>query len=251
MKKNMKTVVKYIITPLIVLSLLFGTVAAASYNPNVDYMELMIKAAIAGDHKALEEAARLRNEKIKGENMKWAPVSAQELMDTFEYRVGFSLHTDYMAQIVSAVYSGDYNSGVNAAKKRNIKISYLGMGYRKFTYDEFVLLAKVIQTEAGSSWLPMDWKMAVGEVVLNRVDSSKFPNTIYDVVYQRGQYAGKSGYNGMVLRDSCIQATVNLMNCQRVFGDPSVLFQGKSVQGRGIARTFYDSTLGNEYFCYG
>lgn len=251
MKKNMKTVVKYIITPLIALSLLFGTVAAASYDPKVDYMELMIKAAIAGDQDALEDAAQLRNEKIKGENMSWTPVSSQELLDTFESRVGFSLDTDYMAQMVSAVYSGDYNSGVDAAKKRNIKISYLGMGYQKFTYDEFVLLAKVIQTEAGSSWLSMDWKMAVGEVVLNRVASSKFPNTIYDVVYQPGQYAGKSGYNGMILRDSCIRAAVNLMNGQRVFGDPSVLYQGKSVQGRGVARTFHDSVLGNEYFCYG
>ena len=251
MKKNMKTVVKYIITPLIALSLLFGTAAAASYDPNVDYMELMIKAAIARDYKALEEAARLRNEKIKGENMSWTPVSAAELLETFEYRVGFSLDADYMAEMVAAVYSGDYNAGVEAAKKRNIKISYLGLGYQKFTFDDFVLLAKVIQNEAGSDWLPMEWRMGVGEVVLNRVASPAFPNTIYDVVYEPKQYADKQNYNGMVLYSYCIDAAVRLMNGERVFNDPSVLYQANFKQGYGVAMHLYHPLSGSTYFCYG
>lgn len=153
------------------------------YDPNVDYMELMIIAAIKGNQQDLEEAARLRDLKIAGENMEYKPVSPQELIDTFEERVGFSLGTDYMSKMRDAYFSGNYNAGCEAARKRNIKISYLGLNYMRYSYDEFVLLSKVICCEAGSDWLPMEWKMAVGEVVLNRVAHRAFPNTIYDVVY--------------------------------------------------------------------
>jgi len=153
------------------------------YDPSINYMEQMIVAAIKGNQADLEEAARLRDLKITGENMKYEPVSAQELIDTFEERVGFSLSTNYMSKMRAAYFSDDYNAGCEAARKRNIKISYLGLNYMRYSYDELILLSKVICCEAGSSWLPIEWKMAVGEVVLNRVAHSSFPNSIYDVVY--------------------------------------------------------------------
>lgn len=165
--------------------MLMSCVVAANkeYDSNIDYMDLMITAAIKGNQADLEEAARLRDLKIAGENMSYKPVSPQELIDTFEERVGFSLSTDYMSKMCDAYFSGDYNAGCEAARKRNIKISYLGLNYMKYSYDEFILLSKVICSEAGSSWLPIDWKMAVGEVVLNRVAHPAFPNTIYNVIF--------------------------------------------------------------------
>lgn len=251
MKKNIKTVVKYIITPLIALSLFFGTAfAAVSYDPDTDYMKLMIQAAIKGDQDALDKAVACRNAKIEGEGLSYDPVSAKELIKTFESRVGFSLSTDYMTIMKNAALSGDYTAGREAAQKRNIKISYLDMSYAKWGFDDFVLLCKVIQNEAGSDWLPMDWKMAVGEVLLNRVASSKFPNTLYDCVYQPKQYANKGAYNGMVLRNGNVAAAVNLLNGKRYFYDPNVLFQAKGIQGP-VAKAFYDPYLGTEYFCYG
>ena len=56
-------------------------------------------------------------------------------------------------------------------------------------YDDLVLLAQVIHTEAGSAWLPDEWRLAVGEVVLNRVASPEFPDTLEEVVFQPGQYS--------------------------------------------------------------
>lgn len=49
------------------------------------------------------------------------------------------------------------------------------------------LLANIIYCEAGGE--PYEGKLAVGAVVINRVLSTKFPNTIVGVVYQRGQFA--------------------------------------------------------------
>jgi len=51
---------------------------------------------------------------------------------------------------------------------------------------EIDLLARIVRAEAQSE--PFEGKVAVASVVLNRVDSPKFPNTIRDVIYQRGQF---------------------------------------------------------------
>ena len=51
---------------------------------------------------------------------------------------------------------------------------------------EVNLLARLVQAEAESE--PYTGKVAVAEVVLNRVKSSQFPNSIESVIYQKGQF---------------------------------------------------------------
>lgn len=48
------------------------------------------------------------------------------------------------------------------------------------------LLARLVRAEAESE--PFAGKVAVAQVVLNRVDSSKFPNSIRGVIYAPGQF---------------------------------------------------------------
>lgn len=58
--------------------------------------------------------------------------------------------------------------------------------------DELTLLAAIIQCEAGGE--KYEGQVAVGAVVMNRVKSSRFPNTIKGVIYQKGQFSPvKSG----------------------------------------------------------
>lgn len=52
--------------------------------------------------------------------------------------------------------------------------------------DDRTLLASIIYCEAGSE--PYEGKVAVGAVILNRVRSGRFPNTIRGVIYQKGQF---------------------------------------------------------------
>ncbi len=56
-------------------------------------------------------------------------------------------------------------------------------------YDENSLfwLSRVIYLESGNQ--PLEGKMAVGNVVLNRVSSSSFPNTIVGVLSQKNQFS--------------------------------------------------------------
>jgi spore germination cell wall hydrolase CwlJ-like protein len=61
-----------------------------------------------------------------------------------------------------------------------------GRGKQRISDDELYLLAKIIECEARDE--PFDGKLAVGLVVLNRVRSPKFPNTIEGVIFQKGQF---------------------------------------------------------------
>ena len=55
-----------------------------------------------------------------------------------------------------------------------------------YTQDELKLLACLVHAEAGNQCY--EGKLAVANVVLNRVKTSKYPNSINDVIYQPGQF---------------------------------------------------------------
>ena len=56
----------------------------------------------------------------------------------------------------------------------------------KYTYDDLMFLARVIYAESrGESFRG---QVAVGSVILNRVDDGEFPDTIREVIVQEGQF---------------------------------------------------------------
>lgn len=80
---------------------------------------------------------------------------------------------------------------------------------------ELYLLAAIIQCESEGE--PYAGKLAVGSVVMNRVKSSKFPNTITEVIYQKKQFSpvasGRLSYRLSVgVNDTCMQAAVEVLN---------------------------------------
>lgn len=66
-------------------------------------------------------------------------------------------------------------------------------------YDK-ELLALVIYQEAGADYCSDDTRRMVGEVVLNRVADSRFPDTIEEVLLQKQQY-GRLYWTGLVWSD--------------------------------------------------
>ena len=82
------------------------------------------------------------------------------------------------------------------------------------------LLAALIYCEAGNQ--PMEGKIAVGQVVMNRVASGSFANTIHDVIYESGQftpaYSGQlAGVIGSAPSD-CYDAALAAMNGEGTVG---------------------------------
>ena len=160
--------------------------------------------------------------------------------------------TDYGERMIECALALDRERGVLYERLRNAKIDALGLDARYIAYDDLVLLAQVIHTEAGSAWLPDEWRLAVGEVVLNRVASPEFPDTLEEVVFQPGQYsaASRSWFEALIPFRSCLEAALRLLNGERVLNDPAVVFQSGGRQGSGVALELTDSVYGSVYFCY-
>ncbi|MBS7527795.1 cell wall hydrolase [Fusibacter paucivorans] len=55
-----------------------------------------------------------------------------------------------------------------------------------YTDEDLLWLARIVDVETGDATVFK--RMAVANVVLNRVKSERFPNTIYEVIFQSGQF---------------------------------------------------------------
>lgn len=80
---------------------------------------------------------------------------------------------------------------------------------------DLAMLAAIIQCEAGGE--STEGKLAVGSVVINRVRSSSYPNTIVGVIYQSGQFTPvASGRFALVLAQgassSCVSAAQSVLD---------------------------------------
>lgn len=85
---------------------------------------------------------------------------------------------------VSALTLEEYNKKIEAAKKETA--TRKNRGAIAATVDEVTLLAAIIYCEAGDQ--SYEGLLAVGAVVCNRIRSSRFPDTMIEVIYQRGQF---------------------------------------------------------------
>ncbi|MDE7206176.1 MAG: cell wall hydrolase, partial [Lachnospiraceae bacterium] len=91
------------------------------------------------------------------------------------------------------------------------------------TASEVDILAALIQCEAGGE--PYEGQVAVGAVVMNRVRSGGYPNTITDVIYASGQFvpASKGKMESLILngniKASCVQAANEVINGACNVGD--------------------------------
>ena len=157
-----------------------------------------------------------------------------------------------MARMLEAVCAGDYAAGSAAAAQRAEKIEAMGLSYPQVDFEELWLLAKIIYAEAGSVWLPMDWKMSVGEVVLNRVASPEFPDTMREVLEQPGQYYGRGSryFEGIRPSPESVEAARRLLEGERVLGEPGVVFQSNYRLGGGVFLELRDNLLGSTYLCW-
>lgn len=83
------------------------------------------------------------------------------------------------------------------------------------TDSDAYLLGAIIQCESEGE--PYEGKLAVGSVIINRVKSSYYPNTVSGVIYQSGQFSpvasGRLAYRLQTGVDgSCLQAAQEVLN---------------------------------------
>ena len=158
---------------------------------------------------------------------------------------------NYLDILFRAACCGDLDAGRAAVICYNEWLDDRGSLAARLDFDELLWLAKLIEHEAGGSGIDLEWRMCVGEVVLNRVASPEFPDSIEEVIFQPGQYAGVDSVSFRDLLDpdeTSVEAALRLLQGDRLMV-PEVVFQANFRQGGGEYLNFYSVAYGYTYFC--
>lgn len=109
--------------------------------------------------------------------------------------------------------------------------------------EDLELLARLVNAEAGD--YSRETQIAVASVVLNRVESDNYPDSIHDVIYQAGQYSPIQ--SGAIDESPNKQSTESARYVYEHGSQipPNVVYQSSFVQGSGVW-----AELDGEYFCY-
>ena len=117
-----------------------------------------------------------------------------------------------------------------------------------YSSSDVYLLAKVIAAEArGESYTG---QVAVGAVVLNRVDSSSFPDTVAGVVYQKGAFSAVTDSNWSVAPDNTSRkAAQDAINGWDPSGGALYYYNPAKTSNRWIRTRPVITTIGRHLFC--
>jgi N-acetylmuramoyl-L-alanine amidase len=120
---------------------------------------------------------------------------------------------------------------------------------RTITNDELMWLRNVVAAEACNQ--PFEGQMAVAEVVLNRVLSPRFPNSIVSVIFSSGQFSPVADNTINWRYSSCSETQKNSINT----AVDNALKGSRVVEGALFFRTrhYHDNTtpikqIGDHYF---
>ena len=110
------------------------------------------------------------------------------------------------------------------------------------------LLAQCIYSESRGE--PYKGQVAVGAVVLNRVKSSAFPNSISGVIYQKGAFSAvDDGQINLTPNDSALKAAKDAMNGWDPTGGCLYYYNPAKTTNRWIRSRPVVVQIGNHVFC--
>jgi len=118
-----------------------------------------------------------------------------------------------------------------------------------YTAEDLYVLSHIINAEAGDNNCTHEHRVAVGSVVLNRVAADDYPDSIYEVVFDNGQYAPTwdGSYEKEPSADSVEVAKMLLQEGSQLPAE--CVFQAEFPQGSGTWQTF-TTIYGTTYICY-
>jgi spore germination cell wall hydrolase CwlJ-like protein len=138
---------------------------------------------------------------------------------------------------------------VNSQKKEAEHVSAkVKVTTAKYKQSDLKLLAQLIQSESGNQ--SFEGKLAVGTVVMNRVESDKFPDTIRAVIYQKHQFSVVSdGSINNKPSEESLKAAKKIMEGSRVLESDVLYFYNPDITNdRWIKRLKVDKTIGDHVF---
>ncbi len=153
----------------------------------------------------------VENSKISSVQTQADTKAIQQRLQNLGYYKG-NIDGIYGPQTTAAVkkFQADYGLAQTGVVN-STTADYLGVNLGGNSSNDLYLIAKCIYAEARGE--PYAGKVAVGAVILNRVKSPDFPNTIYGVVYQ--PWAFTAVYDGQINLEpnsECYQAAQDALN---------------------------------------
>lgn len=110
------------------------------------------------------------------------PVTLLSLSDVEEK----ACEKDVLEMADSEIGGGVGIASVTVSGQRVVNYSVMEPdGYRYLAEDELEVLMRIVEAEAGNE--DEEGKLLVANVVLNRVDSDSFPDTVTEVVFQQSE----------------------------------------------------------------
>ena len=161
----------------------------------------------------------------------------------------------------------DSSAYVQAAKSTWNEAQKAIAGYQKlaqYSDEDIRILTTTVFHEAGHTTEQL--RQYVAQVVLNRVEDSRFPDTVKGVITQPGQYSTKyatveaanaiqatDSKNGTYYYGIC-EDSVKAAMMGQVEMPSNALYQANFSQGKGVWKSVYFNSgwyASTSYFCYG
>ena len=134
------------------------------------------------------------------------------------------------------------------AGKQTLKALGIDEGNDVFTSSDISLLARVISAESRGE--PYIGQVAVGAVILNRIEHPSFPDTLAGVVYQRGAFSCMDdGQINEAVADSAYQAARDALNGLDPSGGAIYYYNPKTATSKWIFSRPVITQIGAHVFC--
>ena len=154
----------------------------------------------------------------------------------------------------SAVKSFQRDNGLEAdgiAGEKTLKALGVTSGsnsYGGYSSSDYDLLARIISAEArGESYLG---QVAVGAVILNRIEHPSFPDTLSGVIYQKGAFSClNDGQFYESVADSAYSAARDAINGLDPSGGAIFYYNPSTATSKWIFSRPVITTIGNHTFC--
>ena len=138
--------------------------------------------------------------------------------------------------------------GEKTAAALGLRLSSTVSSVTKPASGDVYLLAQCIYSESRGE--PYKGQVAVGAVVLNRVKSSAFPNSISGVIYQKGAFSSvDDGQINLTPNDSALKAAKDAMNGWDPTGGCLYYYNPAKTSNRWIRSRPIVVRIGNHVFC--
>ena len=121
-------------------------------------------------------------------------------------------------------------------------------GSGKYSQSDYNLLARLISAEARGE--PYSGQVAVGGVVLNRVEHPSFPDTLTGVIYQNGAFSWlNDGQFNQPVAESAYRAAQDALNGWDPSGGAIYYYNPKTATNKWIRSRPVINTIGRHVFC--